>query len=326
MDFSFGVLTYNSERFIVETLESILYQIVTYGKDKECELIISDDGSRDNTVNIIENWLSVNNNYFSNTTLLTSESNNGTVINYHKVFDKISAKYFHIIAGDDLFSKNNIFEFASKLVDYDIITSFPICLDDNKQQLFIDYRRLQRHIYHSNHKPYTSQELVDLELFGSFLHTPSTLFQKFLYNDEVSDFVKGFYLYEDDPKWLKLLSATSNIYYSCVPIIIYRYHGGSVCHSAHSAFDEDRYKLNAAGKKMTQNFWILLYLNLSEKILRKRRRETFLYYIRGLQYIKCKVHNMFRKDTRKILNSVNEDMNKETKYFEYIKNKAKNYK
>lgn len=326
MDFSFGVLTYNSEKFIIDTLESIKFQVVTYGAKKECELIISDDGSRDNTVSVIEKWLRINECFFSNSMLLTSESNKGTVVNYHKVFNKIAAKKFHIIGGDDLFSRNNIFEFADKLNDYDIITSFPICLDDNTQQLFIDYRRLQRHIYHLNHKPYTSLQLVDLELFGSFLHTPSTLFRRSLYSDDVSDFVKEFVLYEDDPKWLKLLSATSNIYYSYVPIIIYRYHGKSVCHASSDEFDKDRYKLNAAGRKMTHSFWMYLYLILTEKILRKKRGEILIYSIRGLQYIKCRLLNRYRGHTKQIFDFINEDMAEENKYFDYIKNKVANYK
>lgn len=326
MDFSFGVLTCNSERFIIDTLESIKFQVITYGENYKCELIISDDASKDNTVSVVENWIRINDEYFENSIVLTSEKNNGTVSNYHRVLNSINSERFHIIAGDDLFSRNNIFEFSNKLENYDIITSFPICLDDFTQQLFIDRRRLQRHIYHSNHKPYTSQQLVNLELFGSFLHTPSTMFRRSLYTEEILSFVNGFVLYEDDPKWLKLLSSTNKIYFSYVPIVIYRYHGKSVCHSSSNEFDKDRYKLNAAGKKMTDSFWMHMYLDLSERALKKKKGEQLIYFIRGLQYIKCKILNKYKKHTKQITDFIYKDIDEEREYYNHIRTIQKIYK
>ena len=35
MDFSFGVMTYNSSDYVLETLESIKYQVLNYGKNKK---------------------------------------------------------------------------------------------------------------------------------------------------------------------------------------------------------------------------------------------------------------------------------------------------
>ena len=49
------VITYNSAKFVLETLESAKAQ--TY---QNIELIISDDGSTDNTVQICREWLKNN--------------------------------------------------------------------------------------------------------------------------------------------------------------------------------------------------------------------------------------------------------------------------
>ena len=65
-EFVFGVMTYNQESIICETLESIKYQIETYGKDIDCTIIITDDCSKDKTVKVIENWLKNNGELFCN--------------------------------------------------------------------------------------------------------------------------------------------------------------------------------------------------------------------------------------------------------------------
>ena len=64
------VITYNSAKYVLETLESARAQ--TY---QNIELIISDDGSQDNTVEMCKDWLSENNKCFVSTELLTVEKN-----------------------------------------------------------------------------------------------------------------------------------------------------------------------------------------------------------------------------------------------------------
>jgi glycosyltransferase involved in cell wall biosynthesis len=52
---SIVVYVYNSEAFIIETLESIKAQ--TYPK---LELIITDDLSKDSTLELVEEWIDIN--------------------------------------------------------------------------------------------------------------------------------------------------------------------------------------------------------------------------------------------------------------------------
>ena len=54
------IVTYNSGKYVLETLESVKQQ--TY---KKIELIVTDDHSNDDTVEICQNWLNQNNKYFS---------------------------------------------------------------------------------------------------------------------------------------------------------------------------------------------------------------------------------------------------------------------
>lgn len=59
------LLSYNAERYIIEALQSIKMQ-----NHPKIELIIIDDCSQDNTVNLEKEWLKDNGNIFTNTKLI----------------------------------------------------------------------------------------------------------------------------------------------------------------------------------------------------------------------------------------------------------------
>lgn len=90
------VITYNSEKTLKETLDSIYNQ--TY---RDIELIITDDGSRDNTVEISKRWLNSHATRFSNIQLIESE-NSGVTLNCNRGIFAASGDYIQIIAGDDI--------------------------------------------------------------------------------------------------------------------------------------------------------------------------------------------------------------------------------
>lgn len=59
-EFTFCVLSYNHEKYILETLESIKFLVKNYGGKLKINLIIGDDCSDDNTAAIIDFWLQKN--------------------------------------------------------------------------------------------------------------------------------------------------------------------------------------------------------------------------------------------------------------------------
>lgn len=65
---SVSVITYNSAKTVIETLDSIKAQ--TY---QNIELIVSDDCSTDNTVEICRDWLTKNEKRFVRMELITVE-------------------------------------------------------------------------------------------------------------------------------------------------------------------------------------------------------------------------------------------------------------
>lgn len=79
------VLSYNSAKTILETLESIKAQ--TY---QNIELIVSDDCSKDNTVELCRQWIAVNKNRFVRVVLLTVKENTGVCANGNRAIDRKS--------------------------------------------------------------------------------------------------------------------------------------------------------------------------------------------------------------------------------------------
>lgn len=95
------VISYNSSEFIMETLESIKNQ--TYDN---IELIISDDASSDDTVQIAEEWLGDNENRFRKVELITSAKNRGVSGNCNQGVSAANGIWIKLIAADDILMCN----------------------------------------------------------------------------------------------------------------------------------------------------------------------------------------------------------------------------
>lgn len=94
---SVPVITYNSSRTVLETLDSIKAQ--TY---QNIELIVSDDCSTDNTVEVCRKWIEQNKDRFVRAELLTVEKNTGVAGNCNRAYAACKGEWVKGIAGDDI--------------------------------------------------------------------------------------------------------------------------------------------------------------------------------------------------------------------------------
>lgn len=94
---SIMVMTYNSEKYLLETLESAGSQ--SY---RNIELIISDDCSADNTVGLAESWIHKNKDRFVRTIVIKSGINTGIPANCNRGVKASMGEWLKIIAGDDI--------------------------------------------------------------------------------------------------------------------------------------------------------------------------------------------------------------------------------
>ncbi len=93
---SVPVITYNSSNTVVETLDSIFNQ--TY---PNLELVLSDDGSTDNTIQICREWIEAHKDRFVRAELLTVEKNTGISANLNRAERVCQGAWVKGIAGDD---------------------------------------------------------------------------------------------------------------------------------------------------------------------------------------------------------------------------------
>ncbi len=101
-----SVLTYNSSKTVLETLESIKAQ--TY---PDLNLNICDDCSTDNTIKVCKKWIEENRDRFKDVKIATSFQNFGVAFNCNRSLDMCETKFLKEIAGDDLLAKDCISRF-----------------------------------------------------------------------------------------------------------------------------------------------------------------------------------------------------------------------
>ena len=121
-----GVASYNNGHYVCETLESIRTQ--TY---ENLELIIVDDDSTDNSVQIIEQWLS--NQPGLNALFIRHDNNRGVCAACNTILNNSKGKYLCIVGSDDVYMPEKItqqVEVFSKLQsDYAVVYSGMYIID-----------------------------------------------------------------------------------------------------------------------------------------------------------------------------------------------------
>lgn len=125
------VVTYNSGKTLIETLDSIYNQ--TY---QELELIISDDGSKDETVSLAEEWILKHKTRFIKTKIIQSK-NTGVTKNCNRGVRAASGEFIQLIAGDDILLENAIEIKLNHLLTYgcDIVFCKVEPFGENKEQV-----------------------------------------------------------------------------------------------------------------------------------------------------------------------------------------------
>ena len=110
---SVALFTYNSSEYVLDTLESVYRQ----SYQGPIELIISDDSSSDDTVDLCRAWMIKKGTRFQRMELLESPENTGISKNVNRGCRASSGKWIKILAGDDLLTDDCLEVLLKKSAD-----------------------------------------------------------------------------------------------------------------------------------------------------------------------------------------------------------------
>ena len=119
------IATYNGEKYIKEQIDSILSQLCD-----DDEVIISDDSSIDNTIEIIENYNDPRIKIFKGNTFYNP------IFNFENALKQTNGDYIFISDQDDIWLPNKVKVTMSYLKKYDCVVSNAVIVDANGNILY----------------------------------------------------------------------------------------------------------------------------------------------------------------------------------------------
>lgn len=213
------LITYNSERYVLKALESVKAQ--TW---KNIELIVSDDGSTDHTVQICSDWLVENEDSFLSTKLITVACNTGIPSNCNRGYMESKGEWFKIISGDDMLIDSAIadnIEYTRQFPEAFFIAS-DVWEIDGEGVLTRDKVINEGLIYLSG-IPSAKKQLKAYSRWPTFLNTP-TFFCKREMMEKIGYCDEQFKIYEDMTVVIRSLEKGYKLYYMQKPTVAYRIH------------------------------------------------------------------------------------------------------
>ena len=202
---SVGVIAYNSSEYILDVLESIKDQ--TY---QNIELIVSDDKSSDNTVEIAQEWVSKNKERFVRAEVIVPEKNTGTAGNYNRALFASRGEWMKFIDADDIMFPNCLednVDYVSKHPEAKVVFSDILYFEDAKNPS-------KKHFVSEDEKKMFEKNVQ--EQFRVVLkknHMPPS--SSFMYAQMLKDnpYQEEYGVVEDAPKWIDLTRKGYKFYY-----------------------------------------------------------------------------------------------------------------
>lgn len=144
---SVAICTYNGERYIREQIESILNQTMPVD-----EIVVCDDGSVDNTFNIIEDFCSRTS---VNIQIYKNEENLGVSKNFKKTIDLCQGEIVFFSDQDDIWLPNkveSIVDYYSQHPETHVVFSNAILIDANGYPLKSRKKILWNYTFHTSYR------------------------------------------------------------------------------------------------------------------------------------------------------------------------------
>lgn len=215
------VPSYNVEKYVIECLESIETQLTN-----ECEVIVYDDASTDNTVDIIKNSSIYKNPNFS---LVLGPQNKGLSYARNTLRSMASGEYLWFFDSDDKILDNAVDKILSIIhtsnVDI-ILFNFNFWYEDPAEQLLCTQTEQRPYVGVSGEHRTNHVSAFSACLRSNNLHAHSKIYHRDLFREE-TDFPVG-QIFEDISVVPLLMSLSKSVCYIDEPLYAYRQRPGSI--------------------------------------------------------------------------------------------------
>ncbi|MEA2020071.1 MAG: glycosyltransferase family 2 protein [Campylobacterota bacterium] len=131
MKISVCIATYNGERYIKEQLDSILDQL-----EVNDEVVISDDSSTDNTIEIIKSYNDIKIRLFEN------QKFKSPIYNFENALKQANGDIIILSDQDDIWKPNKIETIKMYMKEYDLVLSDADIIDENGKSLNESFYKL----------------------------------------------------------------------------------------------------------------------------------------------------------------------------------------
>ena len=307
--FTFVVLSYNHEKYIVEHLESIKFLLEKYSRYIDVDIVVSDDFSTDKTRELISFWLECHGFIFRNVVKIYNEKNLGTCKSVLNAISVVETDALKITAGDDVYSYENIFDYVFLEGGCAIRSGIPLSLIDG----VVNENKVDVLNIIASQVIYKNRPLIDRFSCLSNNNAPNIIYnKKYLIDEKVCLFLRDFDVVEDWPIQIGIASNYPTKKFDLIHkvFVYYRRTPGSIYIVASSRFHKDKVKCYFSLMKLAKSRFRLAFLSnrlylfkKGSRILNKLINLSFYEYVFSLfsnfhlvvyDYLKfesnCKLH------------------------------------
>lgn len=278
--------TYNGEKFVKEQIESILNQ--TY---ENFNLIISDDASTDNTLNILEEYEKKD----TRIKVFKKEKNKGLIDNFEFLLKNVTSDYFMFSDQDDIWKKDKIEKSINKLKEESsglVYTDLEI-VDEKLNVIYPSYWK-----YKQIHKKIIKYNNFEALYLNNFV-TGCTILAKSKYIKDILPLPRNSKFVLHDYWTALIISAKDKISYVEEPTIQYRQHKNNRVGSSRKSDQLENFEdlRNLFIKVKIEHFEVFKenIEKIKTKEISKYTNEALKYFenLKKVKYINLKNWNLF---------------------------------
>lgn len=222
------IATYNSDPFILQTLESIRNQ-----SWKKIELIITDDCSTDDTVEVCRKWIHENKFRFYNSEIITSEKNQGVAANANRGLSRANGEWIKFLGADDTLKPECL---EDNIAHINSNTEIKVLFSrvDIYKNIFEpgNYIRTVPEVPYAAHGLLSENRTADSQyrmlLVSDRIHFTPSVFMNREAMIALGGFDERFPMLEDYPLWLKCTKNGLKLYFMNKITVNYRQHSKAI--------------------------------------------------------------------------------------------------